>query len=30
MRAITGKVDRLEQAGYVRREPDPSDRRQSG
>jgi len=25
--AITGLVDRLERAGYVRREPDPSDRR---
>ncbi|RLP92598.1 MarR family transcriptional regulator [Micromonospora sp. BL4] len=25
--AVTGIVDRLEQAGYVRREPDPSDRR---
>jgi|SRR5579885_137877 len=25
--AITGLVDRLERAGYVRREPDPHDRR---
>ncbi|MGH7562974.1 MAG: MarR family winged helix-turn-helix transcriptional regulator [Gemmatimonadota bacterium] len=25
--AITGVIDRLERAGYVRREPDPSDRR---
>jgi DNA-binding Lrp family transcriptional regulator len=25
--AVTGIVDRLERAGYVRREPDPSDRR---
>ena len=25
--AITGVVDRLEQAGYARREPDPTDRR---
>jgi DNA-binding MarR family transcriptional regulator len=25
--AITGVIDRLEQAGYVRREKDPSDRR---
>jgi DNA-binding MarR family transcriptional regulator len=25
--AITGIVDRLEQAGYVRREPNPKDRR---
>jgi len=25
--AITGVIDRLERAGYVRREPDPQDRR---
>jgi DNA-binding MarR family transcriptional regulator len=25
--AVTGVLDRLEQAGYVRREPDPEDRR---
>src|SRR5579885_2408827 len=25
--AVTGLVDRLERAGYVRREPDPHDRR---
>jgi DNA-binding MarR family transcriptional regulator len=25
--AVTGVLDRLEQAGYVRREPDPADRR---
>ena len=25
--AITGVLDRLEQAGYLRREPDPDDRR---
>ncbi len=25
--AVTGVVDRLERAGYVRREPDPQDRR---
>ena len=25
--AVTGMVDRLERAGYVRREPDPKDRR---
>ncbi|MFI6264987.1 MarR family transcriptional regulator [Micromonospora sp. NPDC051006] len=25
--AVTGIVDRLERAGYVRREPDPTDRR---
>lgn len=25
--AVTGLVDRLERAGYVRREPDPTDRR---
>ena len=25
--AITGVVDRLERAGYARREPDPTDRR---
>jgi DNA-binding MarR family transcriptional regulator len=25
--AVTGIVDRLEHAGYVRREPDPTDRR---
>ena len=25
--AVTGVLDRLEQAGYVRREPDPDDRR---
>jgi DNA-binding MarR family transcriptional regulator len=25
--AVTGVVDRLERAGYVRREPDPADRR---
>jgi DNA-binding MarR family transcriptional regulator len=25
--AVTGIVDRLERAGYVRREPDPADRR---
>lgn len=25
--AVTGMVDRLEQAGYVRRGPDPADRR---
>jgi DNA-binding MarR family transcriptional regulator len=25
--AVTGLVDRLERRGYVRREPDPSDRR---
>jgi DNA-binding transcriptional ArsR family regulator len=25
--AVTGAVDRLERAGYVRREPDPKDRR---
>lgn len=25
--AITGVIDRLERAGYVRREPDPGDRR---
>lgn len=25
--AITGVIDRLERAGFVRREPDPSDRR---
>lgn len=25
--AVTGMIDRLERAGYVRREPDPEDRR---
>ena len=25
--AVTGMIDRLERAGYVRREPDPKDRR---
>jgi hypothetical protein len=25
--AVTGMIDRLERAGYVRREPDPHDRR---
>jgi hypothetical protein len=25
--AVTGMIDRLEHAGYVRREPDPEDRR---
>ncbi|GGM21426.1 hypothetical protein GCM10011608_02600 [Micromonospora sonchi] len=25
--AVTGIIDRLERAGYVRREPDPTDRR---
>lgn len=25
--AVTGVIDRLEEAGWVRREPDPSDRR---
>jgi len=25
--AVTGMIDRLERAGYVRREPDPADRR---
>lgn len=25
--AVTGIIDRLERAGYVRREPDPADRR---
>lgn len=27
--AVTGLVDRLERAGYVRRTPDPADRRRS-